>query len=270
MIDIDDFKAYNDSYGHQQGDECLRKVARTLAVSLKRPGDFIARYGGEEFIAILADTPTEGALALSEAMRAAVQELGIRHPCSRGCASVTVSLGVACASPTTASKPSDLVLAADQALYEAKNEGRNRVRWKKMEEKVEPCAVAPSNGRGLPPGDAQGDAPEAVSGDAPMSRETKRTVRAPSDLEELIPSFLENTMEEVRDLEEALDGRDYESIRLLGHSIKGSSLSFGFEEMGRLGRSLENAAVERAPFEELRELIGELRSWAEESEIVYF
>jgi diguanylate cyclase (GGDEF)-like protein len=127
MIDVDHFKAYNDHYGHPQGDECLRQVAKILHDQVKRPGDMLARYGGEEFVALLTHTGIEGATAVAEALRASVDRLHLEHACSAVSDHVTVSVGVASAIPDRNSTPDDLVSAADQALYEAKHQGRNRV-----------------------------------------------------------------------------------------------------------------------------------------------
>jgi diguanylate cyclase (GGDEF)-like protein len=126
MIDIDCFKAYNDTYGHQQGDACLRQVAAGLSAGLKRPSDFIARYGGEEFVAVLPDTGLEGARLLAEAMREQVARLDREHRASVVCGHITASLGVASVVPGRDSSYDELVKLADEALYSAKQQGRNR------------------------------------------------------------------------------------------------------------------------------------------------
>ncbi|MHC1788596.1 diguanylate cyclase [Solidesulfovibrio sp.] len=127
MADIDCFKAYNDTYGHMAGDECLKAVARALADVLNRPGDLAARFGGEEFVIVLEDTDLVGALHLTEAMRRAVEALGLEHAGSTASDVVTVTLGAACAVPKAASSPEALLCLADRKLYEAKQAGRNRV-----------------------------------------------------------------------------------------------------------------------------------------------
>ena len=127
MIDIDHFKLYNDTYGHQEGDICLKRVANSLVSSLKRQCDVVARYGGEEFIAVLPDTDSDGALQVAEIMRSSVDELKITHSSSLTLENVTVSLGVSTVVPTTLSLPEFLVKAVDKALYESKKNGRNRV-----------------------------------------------------------------------------------------------------------------------------------------------
>ena len=128
MVDVDFFKAYNDSQGHLAGDECLKQVARVFKQNLKRPLDFAARYGGEEFIAVLPDTDAAGAARLAETIRAEIEALALRHYASPISKVVTVSLGVAAAIPGPGSDPRDILVDADRALYQAKQDGRNRVR----------------------------------------------------------------------------------------------------------------------------------------------
>ncbi len=124
MLDADHFKAYNDKLGHQMGDECLRQIARTLAGFAQRPGDLAARYGGEEFALILPDTPPDSALRIAESLRLAVLELDLPHPLQE---KVSVSIGVATMIPLQGIVAEQLILRADEALYEAKSLGRNRV-----------------------------------------------------------------------------------------------------------------------------------------------
>ena len=127
FCDIDYFKRFNDTYGHQAGDECLVRVAQAMEESLNRPADLVARYGGEEFIALLVDTAIDGARMLAERMRARVEDLGVEHRASDVAPHLTVSLGVASVIPRPAIRPEDLVDLADRALYGAKEGGRNRV-----------------------------------------------------------------------------------------------------------------------------------------------
>lgn len=128
MIDIDYFKKFNDFYGHTFGDDCLRKVAQTLAHSMNRASDFVARYGGEEFAVILPDTPHEFALNIANHLRKKVESLRIRHSTSQVSEYVSLSLGVATLIPTPQISPRYLIEKADQALYHAKAEGRNQVK----------------------------------------------------------------------------------------------------------------------------------------------
>jgi diguanylate cyclase (GGDEF)-like protein len=127
LIDVDFFKQYNDIYGHVAGDECLRKIGKVLAYSMRRPGDLAARYGGEEMVILLPGTDLSGVLAVAEAVRDAVQSLGIEH---RGNPPgvVTASLGVAVFIPVhRANQAVELVELADKALYKAKASGRNQI-----------------------------------------------------------------------------------------------------------------------------------------------
>jgi diguanylate cyclase (GGDEF)-like protein len=126
MVDIDAFKAFNDAFGHRRGDECLREVARTLRLSLKREGDFVARYGGEEFVLLLPATDAERGAAFAETLRARVEALGLAHPASPS-GVLTASLGIASSVPARGQSSADLVDRADGALYAAKRAGGNRV-----------------------------------------------------------------------------------------------------------------------------------------------
>ncbi len=127
MMDIDHFKLYNDHYGHLAGDECLKKVAGALQTCLRRPSDLLARYGGEEFVALLPDTDQSGAMLLAKYGRLAVEKLALPHADSPVSEVVTVSLGVAAVVPQNGRKATELVEAADKALYQAKKKGRNQV-----------------------------------------------------------------------------------------------------------------------------------------------
>jgi len=127
LMDIDCFKNYNDGYGHVGGDFCLRTVAQAVADSAARAGDLVARYGGEEFALILPATDDEGAREVARKVLEAIRDLGLEHAHSTAAEIVTVSIGVATASPTQGLEPGTLVEAADQSLYEAKEGGRNRV-----------------------------------------------------------------------------------------------------------------------------------------------
>jgi diguanylate cyclase (GGDEF)-like protein len=127
MCDVDFFKLFNDTYGHQGGDDCLRSVAKALGDSARRGGDFIARYGGEEFVVVLPATEAEGALNVAEKIRLAVELLAIEHSKSQVAPHVTLSLGVATIIPCDEGTPELLIKCADDALYTAKSSGRNRV-----------------------------------------------------------------------------------------------------------------------------------------------
>lgn len=126
MIDLDRFKSYNDRYGHPAGDECLQRVVKAVDRALRRPGDLLARYGGEELVCVLAETDLEGAIVVSESIRATVYEENIIHEDGVD-GRVTVSIGLAVAVPDATMTAEHLLDAADRALYAAKDAGRNRV-----------------------------------------------------------------------------------------------------------------------------------------------
>ncbi|MEA5467053.1 PleD family two-component system response regulator [Leptothoe sp. PORK10 BA2] len=127
LIDIDCFKAYNDTYGHLNGDKCLCQVANIIHTCVRRPADVAARYGGEEFALILPNTDLEGVICVGKAVQKELQKLAIPHASSIVKPFVTVSIGVVAVLPTLSSSPQTLISWADQALYDAKNNGRNCV-----------------------------------------------------------------------------------------------------------------------------------------------
>ncbi|MDY6822666.1 MAG: diguanylate cyclase [Thermodesulfobacteriota bacterium] len=130
ICDIDCFKQFNDSLGHQAGDECLKAVADSISNSARRTADLPARYGGEEFSIILPNTPAYGAICVAERMRLNVNNLQITHPHSEAGPHVSISLGVSTIIPSIALSPETVLKAADAALYEAKEMGRNQVRFR--------------------------------------------------------------------------------------------------------------------------------------------
>ena len=125
MIDVDYFKLYNDSQGHQRGDECLRAIAHRIAETLWRETDFAARYGGEEFTVVMPNTPLSGAMLIAERLRNAIEELNIEHAASLAAGVVTLSIGGVVGRGRDLD-PERLIAAADAALYCAKRSGRNR------------------------------------------------------------------------------------------------------------------------------------------------
>lgn len=128
MSDIDYFKRFNDEYGHQEGDDCLKAVAECIKHCLNRPADLAARYGGEEFVVILPNTPSDGAKHVAETLRTAVEAMHRLHAQSEVTDFVTLSLGVATMIPSIDERDAEnLVKMADKALYESKKAGRNRV-----------------------------------------------------------------------------------------------------------------------------------------------
>ncbi|MEM9542215.1 MAG: diguanylate cyclase [Cyanobacteria bacterium P01_E01_bin.42] len=126
LCDVDRFKSYNDTYGHQAGDDCLQKIAAAMAEAAQRPGDLVARYGGEEFGLILPSTPSYGAVTVAKNIRKSLKGLKIPHEQVRT-GYVTVSFGISSLIPTTRSSFAGLLEAADRALYQAKAEGRDRI-----------------------------------------------------------------------------------------------------------------------------------------------
>ncbi|HIK17678.1 MAG TPA: diguanylate cyclase [Leptolyngbyaceae cyanobacterium M33_DOE_097] len=126
LIDIDYFKRYNDSNGHQMGDDCLIRVAQAIAKVPQRPTDLVARYGGEEFAVILSNTHREGALKIAAGIQTAIAALKIPHQCSDVSNYITLSMGIASLIPTSKQTPETIIAYADQALYTAKNQGRNQ------------------------------------------------------------------------------------------------------------------------------------------------
>ncbi|WP_148861054.1 diguanylate cyclase [Marinobacter fonticola] len=127
MCDVDCFKLYNDVYGHQAGDECLRRIAATLTDVVRRPTDLIVRYGGEEFAVVLPGTSESDALVIAERIRAAVDGLRMPHETSTVDDHVTLSIGLSTLGPENTRRARQLFSQADEALYKAKSQGRNRV-----------------------------------------------------------------------------------------------------------------------------------------------
>lgn len=126
MCDVDHFKLYNDTYGHQAGDDCLKQVAQAIAGNLERASDIACRYGGEEFAVILPESAMGGTLFVAEKIRHAIHSLNIPHSASQ-LGRVTLSIGIAALTPDVDNSPDELIKAADLALYRAKHEGRDRV-----------------------------------------------------------------------------------------------------------------------------------------------
>ncbi|MBC9250943.1 hypothetical protein A9179_11700 [Pseudomonas alcaligenes] len=126
IIDVDHFKAYNDYYGHPQGDACLQGVANAINTATRRPGELVARYGGEEFAVILPHTDAAGAEKYGQWLCELIQELQIPHQSSATAPTVTISIGLVSVAPAFQDSTQQMITAADQALYQAKTDGRNR------------------------------------------------------------------------------------------------------------------------------------------------
>ncbi len=127
MFDVDWFKQYNDKFGHLEGDECLKRIADTTLKVVCRPSDTVARYGGEEFIILLPETDSTGARQVAEKIRAEIESLHMPNPDSTVCPYVTISLGVTTVVPEVKADPNIYIKLVDEALYRAKNAGRNRI-----------------------------------------------------------------------------------------------------------------------------------------------
>lgn len=129
MIDIDYFKFYNDHCGHLGGDDCLKRVAKAILGCIHRGGDIVARYGGEEFAILLPNTTSESVMSMCHRMCDAVRDMAIPHPKSKAANVVTISLGAATIIPAAKSEYNTLIEQADKALYQAKENGRNRSQY---------------------------------------------------------------------------------------------------------------------------------------------
>ena len=127
LCDVDYFKHYNDRFGHQAGDVCLQQVAQSISNVIKRPADLVARYGGEEFVIILPQTTAETALTIAETIRTQIANLNLEHPESDASDRISLSLGVTSIIPSVQYTKEQLLATADKALYQAKQQGRNRV-----------------------------------------------------------------------------------------------------------------------------------------------
>jgi diguanylate cyclase (GGDEF)-like protein len=216
IVDVDDFHAYNERYTHVGGDACLKAVASAMADCLRRPSDVLARYGGEEFVAILPDTSADGACVVAERLRVAVEELALPHAGSRCAKVVTISAGVATLASAAGRPVAELVRAADGALFRAKDDGRNC--WRAD---VSSPAHVVVNRRPWPV--------------CPI-------VCVDPYLALHVPRFLENRRTEIDRLREAAWADDLGVVRALGHKLKGSGGTFGFDDLSALGERLENTA----------------------------
>jgi len=132
MIDIDEFKRFNDHYGHPEGDKCLIAVAKTLKQTIERPIDMVARIGGEEFVILLPDTDLSGAEFIANKVRQSIHALNFPHSKSRVCDFITLSIGVSCTKPVFEEDANKLIDAADKALYKAKHDGKDCYRVEEL------------------------------------------------------------------------------------------------------------------------------------------
>jgi diguanylate cyclase (GGDEF)-like protein len=128
LLDVDFFKRYNDTYGHDSGDQCLKTVAQAIRDTMLRPADLAARYGGEEFVVLMPDTDAAGAAEVAERILQAVEACGIPHASSSAAPHVTVSIGITTLLPVPGQPLKDAMRQADEALYQAKENGRRQFR----------------------------------------------------------------------------------------------------------------------------------------------
>ncbi len=138
LCDIDNFKAYNDTYGHIAGDGCLKQVAQAIQMTARRPADLVARYGGEEFAIVLPNTEHHGALRVAEAIQDAIHRLQIPHAQSTVSQYVTLSIGIFSTIPKPGSLPEFSISVTDQLLYTAKNQGKNRIEFQPLKTWLQP------------------------------------------------------------------------------------------------------------------------------------
>jgi diguanylate cyclase (GGDEF)-like protein len=234
LFDVDDFHAFNERYGHVDGDACLVAVAQAIAAVGRRPSDLFARYGGEEFVYVLPETDLDGARIVAERARHDVLALAIPHDRSRAGRFVTISAGYASLVPRPDLSPESLLSAADEALLRAKHNGRNR------------C-----------------ESPEASSGRAPEPI----MVEVDPIIARRVPTFLANRRNDVRVVLEALDHGSFDSIRRIGHNLKGSGASYGFQPISDLGKVIEDAALAQDA-DAIRRAITEMSRYLDQVQVV--
>lgn len=240
LIDVDEFHAFNERYGHVGGDGCLARIANALAHTLRRASDVLARYGGEEFVAVLPNTDAAGACVVAERLRARVEELQISHAGSSCGQVLTISAGVATRIPTSSTSPEDLVQAADAALFRAKREGRNCCR-------------------------AEGVDARTVS----VQRQpwpTCPVVMLDPILVQRVPRFLESSRDDL----DTLRGASLVDVgrgRSVATRIRRAAKSLGFDELAEIATRTE-AQIGAAP-DAARAHIDELVWYVEHVRVVY-
>jgi diguanylate cyclase (GGDEF)-like protein len=231
MIDVDHFKMFNDSQGHQAGDECLVQLGQRIW-SACRSTDFVGRYGGEEFVVLAPETDLETATTLAQRIREAVWDLNIPHAASPVADRVTVCIGVAA---SDGGPWEDTVKRADSALYGAKHAGRNRVSVDLPARTPSPESPLPSK-QGCPQGLGQGSS-AAVAGAG----------RGVAELEE----FAETLPHRVAAIEGALGERDYRMLTTLAAQLKDAAGGCGSRAFAELAAELEDAAATDPDFNQL-------------------
>jgi len=245
MIDLDEFHAYNESWGHPGGDTCLRRVAEALAGQLRRPSDLLGRYGGEEFLAILPDTAAEGAVLVADRLRQVVESLALPHPRSPHRV-VTVSIGAATERAESRSASEDIVAAADRALYQAKQAGRNRI-------------AADGIVRAL---------------DVPRQRKPTGSDRWPSPVwmdpvyADRLPAVIDHMRRSVASLVEAVDARDAVRVASLVSELRSSAVHYGLDAVDRMVAALADARA-RDDGPSVAQLLSELAWYIDRVPVVY-
>ncbi|HEU5060065.1 MAG TPA: diguanylate cyclase [Kofleriaceae bacterium] len=245
MIDLDEFHAYNETWGHPGGDTCLRRVSEALAGQLRRPSDLLGRYGGEEFLAVLPDTGPEGAALVAERLRAVVHGLGLPHPRSPHRV-VTVSIGAATDRAQSSRAPDDIIAAADRALYLAKQAGRN-------------CVSA----------DGLVRAPEAARQRTPTGSD-----RWPSPVwidpvyADRVPAAIDHMRRSTATMREALAAGDHARVSSLAADLRASAAQYGLDAVVRILVALDDARG-GGDTAAASHLLGELAWYLERVPVVY-
>jgi two-component system, chemotaxis family, response regulator WspR len=245
MIDLDEFHAYNETWGHPGGDTCLRRVSEALAGQLRRPSDLLGRYGGEEFLAILPDTASEGAALVAERLRQVVQALDLPHPRSPHRV-VTVSIGAATVRPDASGGPDDLIAAADRALYLAKQAGRNCV-------SADGLIRAAETGR-----------PRQASG----SDRWPSPVWIDPVYADRLPAVIDHMRRSVASLADALDAGDSLRVASLLSDLRHSASQYGLDAVDRMVVALDEARA-RGEASAAAHVLSELTWYLERVPVVY-
>ena len=245
MIDLDEFHAYNETWGHPGGDTCLRRVSEALAGQLRRPSDLLGRYGGEEFLAILPDTAAEGAALVADRLRQVVQALDLPHPRSPHRV-VTVSIGAATLRADSTGGPDDIIAAADRALYLAKQAGRNTI-------------YADGMVRAL---------------NAARQRQPTGSDRWPSPVwmdpvfADRFPAVIDHMRRSVANLTEAVAGRDAVRVASITSELRSSAAQYGLDAVDRMVATLDEART-RDDSAAVSQLLSELTWYLDRVPVVY-
>jgi len=245
MIDLDEFHAYNETWGHPGGDTCLRRVAEALAGQLRRPSDLLGRYGGEEFLAILPDTAPEGAAVVGERLREVVASLDLAHPRSSHRV-VTVSIGAATLRADSSGQPDDIISAADRALYRAKQAGRNRVSADGLVRALDLARQRKPNGSDRWPSPVWIDPVYA----------------------DRLPAVIDHMRRSVATLSEALAANDVVRASEVIADLRSSATQYGLDAVDHMASALDDARA-RDDSPAVLQLVSELAWYLERVPVVY-